>query len=203
MWQYLINEQNSTSKRPPKWGSHDGEFSTPSGHHTDLIVFCPANVRNTTKCLNMQLTDISYNQRTMCSMSLWGNFQTCHRHLQLFSQQILTKKITGCCVEGRGICTSGGVLACIGILSSSSNFRTTQDIKKCVELNVWVKTLTNTDMEPGAYIPNTLETEVRGSLVSGVPKLHGVFKDSLGYKAWCCLKIQIKWQGMSGLVLSF
>jgi hypothetical protein len=49
---------------------------------------------------------------------------------------------------------------------------------------VWVKTLTNTHMVPVACLPNTLEAEVRGSLVSGVPKLHGVFKDSLGYKAW-------------------
>jgi hypothetical protein len=35
-------------------------------------------------------------------------------------------------------------------------------------------------MDPVACQPNTLQAELGGSIASGVPKLHGVFKDSLG-----------------------
>jgi hypothetical protein len=62
-------------------------------------------------------------------------------------------------------------------------------------------------MEPEACQPNNLQAEFGGSLVSSVPKLNGVFKDSMSYililtyHTICvlrsCLKTQIKWQGAS------
>jgi hypothetical protein len=42
---------------PPLPGSWD-DFSSPSGHHTILIAFCPANLKHMWG-LNMQPTDIS------------------------------------------------------------------------------------------------------------------------------------------------
>jgi hypothetical protein len=52
-------------------------------------------------------------------------------------------------------------------------------------------------MEPVVCQPNNLEAEFGGSLVSDVPKLHGVFKVSMGYITRSSLKTQIKWEGAS------
>jgi hypothetical protein len=81
---------------------------------------------------------ISNNWRTTCSMSLWGNLQTYHRYMW-FSMNRSHWKISGCCVEGRGICSSGRVLSGIRSVSSRSNPTTTQKHQNCVELNVWLK----------------------------------------------------------------
>jgi hypothetical protein len=83
---------------------------------------------------------ISNNWRTTCSMTLWGNLQTCHRYMS-FSMNRSHWKLSGYCVEGTGICSSGTVLPGIRSVSSSSNPTTTQKHQNCVEVNVWLKIL--------------------------------------------------------------
>jgi hypothetical protein len=95
---------------------------------------------------------ISNNWRTTCSMTLWGNLQMCHRYTS-FSMNRSHWKISGYCGECRGICSSGRVLSGIRSVSSSSNPTTTQKHQNCVELKVWLKDFTNTDMEPEPVHP--------------------------------------------------